>query len=219
MIATAAHCFYDKATNTFATNVLAIPAQDDGGTDRTDRNCSNDPAGCFYPNIGVLHERYTQVPFMASLEYDYGFLVGSDTDLGPMNGPDTGAQRGSITPMAISFGGIQEGLETHLYGYPAAQDPFFMYSIGTAGSSPIGGRGAFVECSTLTGGASGGPWTQADPSTGSLVVQSVNSWGYGNGDPGMGAPPYNTGGAECVYRAAASANVNGDNVVATNCPN
>ena len=222
IIATAAHCLYDSDTHSFAYNVLVIPAQDDGSGEGSDRDCSNDPNGCFYPTFAAVSKHYKTATFQNSFEYDYGFYVAPDTDPGPNNGPhvhgfDNGGHE-SIKPMAISFSGVQEGFETHLFGYPAKLDPYFMYSIGEAEASPLGNNGPYVDCSGLTGGASGRPWTQADTSSGTLVVHSVNSWGWGNGNPGMGAPPFNTGGAQCLFQAANTASMNSGDIVAHHCP-
>ena len=119
--------------------------------------------------------------------------------------------------MGISFKGNEIGKNTYLYGYPGSRDPHFMYSEGRCETSPVTQGGWYVDCSRLTGGASGGPWTQTNPSAGHITVTSVNSWGWTDGDSGMGSPPFDTGGAECVYNAANAAAVTGGYVVET-CP-
>ena len=222
IIATAAHCVYDLRRKSFPDQIMFIPGQDDGGNDNSDLNCSNDPHGCIYPKIGVISEKYQKSVFGSSFQYDYGFFVANDEDPGEDVGPDRGTFGGdaykSLTPMGITFEGIETGKNAFLFGYPGARDPLFMYSHGRAVESPVTDGGWYVDCSGLAAGASGGPWTQSDPSTGQIVVASVNSWGWTNGDTGMGSPPYNTGGAECVYIAAISANINdGENLVAP-CP-
>lgn len=221
IIATAAHCIFDTQSRSFPDYVMFIPGQDDGEGDSSDYNCSNDPHGCFYPTFGVISDEYQRASFANGFQYDYGFFVAPDMDSGPKNGPDRdtfgGAVYKSLTPMGISFQGMNYGQNTYLFGYPGSRDPQFMYTEGRADPSPITNGGWYVECSRLTGGASGGPWTQTDVTTGDMVVASVNSWGWSNGDSGMGSPPYDTGGAECVYNAARSANLNGSHVVAP-CP-
>jgi hypothetical protein len=156
-----------------------------------------------------------------SFAYDYGFYVAPDSDPGPDVGPHVHSYdvngHASIEPMAIDFG-VQDGLETHLFGYPGNVDPNFMYSIGTAEISPLGAEfGMYVECVGLTGGASGGAWTQADVSTGTMVVHGVNSWAWGSGRLGMGTSAFDTGGAQCVYNAAVGASMTSGDIVA-NCP-
>ena len=221
IIATAAHCVFDGQTKKFPDYIMFIPGQDDGEGDSSDYNCYNDPHGCFYPTLGVISDNYHSASFVDGFQYDYGFYVAPDTDSGNNNGPDRDTYGGdayrSLVPMGITFDGLSHGQNTHLFGYPGSRDPQFMYTEGRVDRSPITDGGWYVDCSGLTGGASGGPWTQSDPSTGRMSVGSVNSWGWSNGDSGMGSPPYNTGGAQCVYDAANSADINGGHIVA-NCP-
>lgn len=223
VIATAAHCVYDRKKGGFPDYVMFIPGQDDGQGDASDLDCSNDPHGCFYPIMGVTSDEYQKSSFSSSFQYDYGFYVAPDTDPGAKNGPDKGTFAGnnykSLTPMGITFGGMKYGdNDTYLFGYPGARDPEFMYTQGRSETSPITNGGWYVDCSGLTGGASGGPWTQSDPKTGRMVLASVNSWGWTDGGTGMGSPPYDTGGAECVYNAALSSTLkNGNNIFAP-CP-
>ena len=176
--------------------------------------------GCFYPSFGVISDRYRTASFVDSFQYDYGFFVAPDTDPGNNNGPDQEEFGGnvyrSLVPMGIRFDGLDYNTNTHLFGYPGAHDPDFMYTEGHTGQSPITNGGWYVACSGLTGGASGGPWTQSDPSTGHMVVGSVHSWGWSDGSPGMGSPPFDVG-AKCVYDAANAANMNSGNILAT-CP-
>ena len=221
IIATAAHCVYDIESGTFPEYVMFIPGQDDGEGDSSDTNCSNDPNGCFYPVLGVIPSEYSDTNNVNGFQFDYAFYVAPDTDSGRDNGPDRDTFGGdsykSLKPMGITFQGMQYGENTHLFGYPGTRDPRFMYTEGQADISPLTIGGWYVMCSGLSGGASGGPWTQSDPSTGEIVVAGVSAWGWTNGDPGMGSPPYDTGGAECVYNDAVSAEMNGGNIVAQ-CP-
>lgn len=223
IIATAAHCIYDQKLQAFPDQILFIPGQDDGGDDTSDFRCSNDPHGCFYPKLGIISDKYQQAAFSLGFEYDYGFLVAEDESPGMDVAPDRETFGGDVyktlKPMPITFEGMEYGRTSHLFGYPGARDPLFMYSSGRADESPITEGGWYVQCSGLAAGASGGPWTQSDPSTGEIVVASVNSWGWTNGDPGMGSPPYDTGGAECVYNNAITANLNSArSLVVAQCP-
>lgn len=220
IIATAAHCIFDSQTKQFPDYVMFIPGQDDGEGDASDYNCNNDPHGCFYPTLGVISDEYRSASFVDGFNYDYGFYVAPDTDGGNNNGPDRdtfgGGQYKSLVPMDITFNGMSYGQNTHLFGYPGSRDPNFMYTEGVTETSPITNGGWYVECSGLTGGASGGPWTQSNPATGKIVLASVNSWGWSNGDSGMGSPPFGQG-AKCVYDAANAAIMSGGHVVAS-CP-
>jgi len=222
IIATAAHCIYhDKS---FPKRVIFIPGQDDNGKDKSDFSCANDPHGCFYPKFGVISDEYRAVSDGPSqFQYDYGFYVAPDTDSGNNNGPDKASYAGnsykSLVPMSISFDGIQEGENTYLFGYPLVDDPYLMYTQGLAETAPsyITSGGWLVSCSRLSSSASGGPWTHSNPATGKITVRAITTWGWTDGRPGMGASPYDTGGAECVYNAANAANLNSGYVVA-NCP-
>lgn len=221
IIATAAHCIFDEKKKTFPDHVMFIPGQDDGEGDSSNFDCTDDPHGCFYPTFGVLPDEYATSNSGIRYQYDYGFYVAPDADPGYGNGPDRETYGGkdykSLKPMPISFDGLKHGASTYIFGYPGARDPKFMYTEGSSLPSPITNGGSYVECSGLSGGASGGPWTQSDVSTGTMVVASVSSWGWGTGDPGIGASPYDDGGAQCVYEAAVSADLDGGDIIAR-CP-
>lgn len=79
LIMTAAHCIYDDANKAFARNVMFIPDQDDGGIDKTDLNCSNDPMGCWLPIFGVVDVNWTTRSFPDNVAWDYAFYVVSDS--------------------------------------------------------------------------------------------------------------------------------------------
>ena len=57
LVATAAHCVYDEATDQFADFYLFIPEQDDGGDDASDFVCENDPFGCWIMQNAVIETR------------------------------------------------------------------------------------------------------------------------------------------------------------------
>ena len=226
IISTAAHCMYNSDTNSFPTYVMFIPGQDDRDQhdmESSDYDCLNDPHGCIYPTVAVISSKYEKASYSKSFEYDYGFYVAVDDHPGKDVGPDKDTFGGDVykplTPMGISFNGPTLGQNAHLFGYPGSRDPMFMYSHGRVDESPVTKRGGYVACSGLTAGSSGGPWTHSDPSTGHMVVTSVNSWGWTEGEPGMGGPGFDTGGAECVYNAAVNAHIGAgaQNIVAK-CP-
>ncbi|MEZ5448961.1 MAG: hypothetical protein R3E89_08145 [Thiolinea sp.] len=54
IILTAAHCVYDDVNKAFARNVLFIPNQDATTGAGTDRDCSNDPLGCWVADFAVV---------------------------------------------------------------------------------------------------------------------------------------------------------------------
>jgi len=57
-IVTSAHCVHDYKTGSWATNYMFIPNQDDGGSDPADRDCNNDPHGCWFPNHALVPQKY-----------------------------------------------------------------------------------------------------------------------------------------------------------------
>ena len=205
IIATAAHCVYSREKGKFAHKFLFIPGQDDGATDQSDTTCSNDPYGCFAPKVVVIPEGYkTASTFGDATEFDFAFLLAT-------GGPSY------LTPMNVSFTGMTyETVDTHLFGYPADRDVAgkgaqFMHTADVIYSTEhpdlTGRPGYYAPCSGLSGGASGGPWTQTDPVTGSLTLQSVNSWGWvDNAYTGMGSSPF-TDCAKTVYEATKAVSV------------
>ena len=223
IIATAAHCAFDESTKTFPQYVMFVPGQDDGETDASNWSCVDDPYGCFYPTFAVIPRNYYSASnFQQGIPYDYAFFVAADSDAGPNNMPVTSSGTAtSLQPMGISFNGINLNQETYLFGYPADQDNYstgakLMYTRDMAQSAyrHTGSYGYYLPCSGLSGGASGGPWTQSDPVTGYMTLQSVNSWGWAqDGLNGMGSPPY-TSGAQCVFNAANSRPLNSGDYVA-----
>ncbi len=183
IILTAAHCIYDDVEKAFATNALFIPSQDDGGSDATDSNCTNDPLGCWSVDHGVVDVNWTTRTFPSNIPWDYGYYVVSDT----------GAHEGSASSDALdtAAGTLQVdftapivGDSTTALGYSYSDDPNFMYcqeSMSTEGSDNY-----WLGACDLSGGSSGGPWLQP-LSGGDGTVISVNSWGYTSGS-GMAGP-------------------------------
>ena len=183
IILTAAHCIYDDLDKAFATNALFIPSQDDGGTDGSDSDCTNDPLGCWSVDHGVVDLNWTTRSFPDNIPWDYGYYVVSDT----------GAHQGSASSEAldtaagtlqVDFTAPVVGDSTTALGYSYSDDPNFMYC--QEAMSTEGPDNYWLGACNLSGGASGGPWLQPlDGGNGTVI--SVNSWGYGN-DPGMAGP-------------------------------
>ena len=203
IILTAAHCIIGEDANgnpVYPEYALFIPKQDDGGSDTTDIDCSNDVYGCIPISFAVVSTSYETANTNDStirLNYDYGFFVaeGVTTD----NGTE-------LTPVPINFEGMTPYVaDAGVFGYPADADPEFMYSQGELQTSPLN-EGYYMDCSTLGQGASGGPWTDHDIDWG-FETQCVTSWIWADGSSGVGCAPLHTGGAECVYNAALSADL------------
>jgi hypothetical protein len=202
-ILTAAHCAYDDVYKLFARNVMFIPNQDDGGTDKTDGNCFNDPIGCWKPAFAVVHPQWAAKTFPANIPWDYAYYVVNN--VGAHDGNDAvPALDGAVRPMTIQFTAPALTEKAHALGYSYADDPNFMYCAeGLATESSYGDL--WLGACGLSGGASGGPWVQPLLSGAGPLI-SVNSWGYTT-QPGMGGPRLSTGAAACVFEAAKSASL------------
>lgn len=210
IIATAAHCVHDDANKVFARNVVFIPNQDDGGTDRTDLNCSNDPMGCWLPAFGVVDVNWTSRVFPDNIPWDYAYYVVSDTGAHAGTGVSSLALEVTAGSLPVSFDPVSHDTSdnsdyTTALGYSYQNDPNFMYcaqDMSTNGSA----NWWLADCG-LSGGASGGPWVQPmDTELGSGPIISVNSWGYvdrfGNSLPGMAGPKLVDTSAACVFGTA-----------------
>jgi hypothetical protein len=198
VILTAAHCIYDDVNKAFARNVMFIPDQDGTSGAGTDRNCSNDPMGCWVPTVGVVEVNWTTRTFPANVAWDYGFYVV----------PDSGAHMGngssSVLDLAagslwINFDGASVNDLTHALGYSQSDDPKLMYCAEDMTTEGL--HNWWLPSCLLSGGSSGGPWIQ--PLTnGEGPIISLNSWGYTTG-PGMAGPKLiGTTSAQCVFNVA-----------------
>ena len=204
VIITASHCVYDDANKAFARNVMFIPDQADTTGTGTDRNCANDPIGCWVPQFGVVDVNWTTRTFPDNVAWDYAFYVVSDTGAHQAGLTSAGdALDGAVTPMDVSFSAPTVLGLTHALGYSYDVDPQFMYC-----ADPVENMDAanwWVPNCGLSGGSSGGPWSQPfNVSTGNGPIMSVNSWGYTN-QPGMAGPKLSGTSAACIYANAKSA--------------
>ncbi|HYC37046.1 MAG TPA: hypothetical protein VEC19_11520 [Usitatibacter sp.] len=202
IIITAAHCVYDDVNKAFARNVMFIPNQANTSGAGTDRECANDPIGCWVPSIGIVDTNWTTRTFPDNIPWDYAFYVV----------PDSGAHQAgagaavdklddAVTAMDVSFSSPSLGVLTHALGYSYSEDPKFMYCADSL-SQESAANWWLGNCG-LSGGSSGGPWAQ--PFTnGNGPIVSVNSWGY-TGDPGMAGPKLSGTSAGCVFSVAKAA--------------
>jgi len=198
VIVTAAHCVYDDANKAFARNVLFIPNQDQTTGSGTDRNCDNDPLGCWTPAFGVVDVDWTTRTFPDNIPWDYAYYVVPDADAHTGTAVSNDSLESEAGGMPLSFAAPGVGDFTHALGYSYSDDPFFMYCAEDMGTE--GADNWWLPNCGLSGGASGGPWTQ-DGTGGSPFVMSVNSWGY-NGSPGMAGPKLNGTSASCLFNTA-----------------
>jgi hypothetical protein len=198
IILTAAHCVYDDVAKQFARNVLFIPSQDDGGSDGTDSNCSNDPIGCWSPTNGVVDANWSTRKFPANVEWDYGYYVVPDSGAHSGSSASSPSLEAAVNELAIGFNAGTAGDVTHALGYSYSDDPNFMYCAEPMKIETQNVNWWLPNCG-LSGGSSGGPWVQP-MDTGDGPIISVNSWGY-TGQPGM-AGPYLDASALCTFGAA-----------------
>ena len=209
IILTAAHCVYDDVNGAYARNVLFIPDQAATTGSGSDRNCGNDPYGCWVPTRGVVDVNWTMTTFPSNIPWDYGYYAVED-DSTTNNVLDTviGSLSVNFTAVYVDAGSGALSLDyTHALGYSYNEDPKLMYcaeNIDTLDSANW-----WLSSCGLSGGSSGGPWIQlldpllADYGYGSLEIVSLNSWGYTD-SPGMAGPvlDLSASSAECVFTGA-----------------
>jgi hypothetical protein len=197
IILTAAHCAYDDIAKQFATNVLFIPNQDATSGTGTDFDCSNDLYGCWAPSHGAVDVDWTTGVFPNNIPWDFAYYVIPDS--GSHSGAGNEAALDSaVIPMDMSFTPATQDQYTHGLGYSYSEDPNFMYCAEKVGLEGSYGDLWLGSC-RLSGGSSGGPWTQStisDLDVGPLI--SVNSFGYRN-RAGMGGPHLSGNNAGCLF--------------------
>ncbi|MFM7127376.1 MAG: Ig-like domain-containing protein [Actinomycetota bacterium] len=208
IVITAAHCVYDDANKAFARNVMFIPNQDGTTGSGSDRDCSNDPLGCWTASFGVVDVNWSSRTWPNNIPWDYAYYVVDDTSGG--NGTLDSAA-GSLT---VDFTTPDVGTYTHALGYSYSDDPFFMYCAENL--DIVDANNWWLGSCGLSGGASGGPWIQPlNTSTGVGPIISVNSWGY-SGSPGMAGPVLSGTSASCLFTRAKSASITTANGITVN---
>lgn len=205
IVLTAAHCVYDDANKSFARNVLFIPNQAGTTGTRTDRDCANDPMGCWTARFGVVDGNWSGKSWPANIAWDYGYYVVDAT--GAHSGTATASESLETVAGALSqdFTARTGSPVTHAFGYSGSQDPSLRFCAeGLASTDAV--NWWLASCG-LTGGSSGGPWieplTGASDAVKTGPVISVNSWGYAN-QPGMAGPKFPGTSVACLFTAAQS---------------
>jgi hypothetical protein len=200
VVLSAGHCVVGN-DGVFATNWMFIPSFDTSPT----YTCANTTYGCW-----VADALYADASFASAgsfnttaIQHDWGFAV-----VGP--GGKDGSQldapsRGSLgIEYSVSYG----GQKMSAFGYPAAA-PYtgsdLVYSRGTVSQDILTGNSTWSLRSNLTGGASGGPWVQADSTTTyeGATAGSVNSYKYNFDKNHMYGPKFNSD-TKNVFDAAES---------------
>ena len=131
------------------------------------------------------------------IPWDYGYYAVST------GGHNDETLDDNIAPMTVSFSedDADYNIYTHALGYSYSEDPNFMYCAESVGAGSYDGW-LLPNCG-LSGGASGGPWTQsikADLGTGPIM--SVNSYGPRRGRSYMGGPLLHGNDASCLFDTA-----------------
>lgn len=187
MVLTAAHCAWDQASGNFVQNWAFVPDFD-----------SNPNGARWYASALIVRNEFaTQANFNSvALANDWAFAVVLP---GGGNGSTLPDQSGA-NAYSYSETGFVKGYASYAFGYPAAQ-PFNGLTLKYAGAT------IFVDPATsstwgmnssMTGGASGGPWLSNGLSKdGSIFGQygslsSLNSYKYTKDSTKMYGPIFNS---------------------------
>ncbi|MEP6388975.1 MAG: hypothetical protein ABJ056_03530 [Halioglobus sp.] len=207
IILTAAHCVYDDVADAFAEAAIFIPNQAATTGSGTDTDCSNDPAGCWVADFGAVSSGWDAEVFPANIPSDYGYYAlgtNGDTSNRFTEAGRNVAMDSDITPMEVSFDGAAIDTYTRALGYSYSDDPNFMFCGEPVDSSSYDGY-LLPNCG-MSGGASGGPWSQSDlVNLGTGPIISVNSYGPSRGKKYMGGPRLDNTTAECLFDLTKSA--------------
>ena len=208
LIFTAAHCVYDDANKAFARNVMFIPDQDGTTGTGTDRNCSNDPIGCWVATFGVVDVNWANRIFPDNVAWDYAFYVVADDAAAHQSGTTSASyildEAAGSLPLSFArvFHDVPDAADyTHALGYSYSEDPKLMYC--AQDMTTEGAVNWWLPACALSGGSSGGPWIQPISPSGFGDIISVNSWGY-TSSPGMAGPKLVDTSASCVFESAKS---------------
>lgn len=179
LILTAGHCVVDESNGEFATNWMFIPDYDSQPATLTTNGsfCGDTRYGCWVADYLVASEAFASAGGFneQAILHDYAFAVVSD-------GTHNDQLDVTVETQAISFSTYPDGLDTYLFGYPAAgryKGKDLIYSRGLLGTDPNTGGATYRVSSNQTGGSSGGPWfAEFGATTGQGTLFSVNSYGY-----------------------------------------
>jgi hypothetical protein len=176
VVITAAHCVFDNATKAFATNWSFVPNHD--------KDAGSLKGSTYFSSILYAPTAFTsQGSFnTTAILNDFAFAVLPTSALNLLSLP--------VISLATSF----TNNKGDAFGYPASM-PFdgeeLVYSTGTVSSDRNTGNKTWRLPSTLTGGASGGPWYNGYTSGNSIgVVSSVNSYKYSSDKNSMYGPKF-----------------------------
>lgn len=189
IVLTAAHCVWSQGTpGAFVTNFAFYPNYDAG---------LRQP---WYASALVVRNEFSsQSTFnTTALNHDWAFAVLTPGGLNPTTLPDVNFQGVAKNSYDLNISGFVSGSTSFAFGYPAAS-PFDGETLKYAGA-PIfvdsNTKSTWGMASTMTGGASGGPWLSNGTSTAlnaiSGKLSSVNSYKYNRDSTKMYGPFFNS---------------------------
>lgn len=205
IVLTAAHCVWDQASRNFVTNWAFRPDHDSSPT-----------APLWYASALVLRNEFaTQTSFnTTALVNDWAFAVilpQASEPRNPTNLPDNNG----LNAFDYLSSGFASGKPSFAFGYPAAS-PFNGATLKYAGATLFidpNTKSTWGMNSSMTGGASGGPWLSHPTSQDGLVygasgsLSSVNSYKYTKDSTKMYGPFFNSR-TDATRTVALSATVN-----------
>ena len=202
VVLTAAHCAYDEENLSFAENWMFVPAYDAlPATPTTDGSFCDDTAyGCWTADALVVADGYATAGEFndQAVVHDYAFAAVG------VGGKAEGQLDATVGSQGIRFDGATAGVDTWLFGFPAAQrykGDDLTYCRGALGFDRYVDNQTYRVTCNMTGGASGGPWfAPFSASVGSGSIVSLNSYGY-RGVKAMYGPRLGTEASEMLNEA------------------
>ena len=187
IVITAGHCVWDNsATGSFATNWSFWPNYD------TESNLTRVSYAASQLFARKDFTNQTSFNTTATLN-DYAFAVINSSDV-------------RVNPKGLpGLGTFTKGNTAYAFGYPQAS-PFngneLVYSYGPLSTDPNSGNRTWKLSSSLTGGASGGPWYSGYSNGNNVgLVSSVNSYKYMSDKNSMYGPQFSTSTTELLSSA------------------
>jgi hypothetical protein len=188
IVVTAAHCAYDQASKTFATNWMFMPE-----FDKSPQlfDCSLTSRGCWTATSLVVSAGFANRGGfdLTSAQSDWAFAVVGNGGLDGATTLDT-----TVGSFNLSFSSYGSGTATSAFGYPYAA-PYdgsqLVYCQGGLGFDFWTLNRTYRLGCNQTGGSSGGEWLVSFPTSGDGgTIMSVNSYGY-SGQPYLYGPKFN----------------------------
>jgi len=186
VVVTAAHCVWNNATSgAFATRFTFWPNYDTDFKNRVGWTAS----ALFAPQQFTAQTSFNTT---ATLN-DFAFAVINSSDA-------------RVNPSSLpTLGTLSTRSSAYAFGYPQAS-PFngleLVYSFGSVSTDSNSGNMTWRIASTLTGGASGGPWYSGYSNANNVgAVASVNSYKYSSDKNSMYGPKFGLSTSQLLEQA------------------